>query len=188
MEDKRFYSEDNKVYTQEEFIEAFKDVDAIKKFKELPIVIIGYDSTVETMKHMRRVNELLLMLTKKILDRASEHDETKLSTQEKELFDKYTPLLKDCTYGSDEYKGFLAGLGEALEHHYQHNRHHPEYHKQGIEDMTLIDILEMLADWKAASERHDDGSIMKSIDESKDRFKLTKQLTNILKNTAKDYF
>ena len=43
----------------------------------------------------------------------------------------------------------------------------------------------MFFDWKAATERHDDGDIYKSLNINKDRFKISDQLINILKNTAK---
>jgi len=41
----------------------------------------------------------------------------------------------------------------ALEHHYALYRHHPEHFQNGIDDMNLIDLVEMFADWKASSER-----------------------------------
>ena len=51
--------------------------------------------------------------------------------------------------------------------------------------MDLFDLFEMLLDWKAASERHNNGDIFKSIQINKERFKLSNQLCNIFKNTAK---
>ena len=52
--------------------------------------------------------------------------------------------------------------------------------------MNLIDIVEMLVDWKAASERHDNGNIVKSIIHNVERFHLTEQLGSILLNTAEE--
>lgn len=52
-----------------------------------------------------------------------------------------------------------------------------------IENMNLIDVLEMLCDWKAASERHNDGNIKKSIEINANRFGLSPQLVKILENT-----
>lgn len=52
-----------------------------------------------------------------------------------------------------------------------------------VNDMNLIDLLEMFADWKAASERHNDGNIRKSIEKNADRFGLSPQLVRILENT-----
>ena len=39
------------------------------------------------------------------------------------------------------------------------NRHHPEHFgEDGIRGMNLPDVVEMLCDWKAASERTKDGA------------------------------
>ena len=50
--------------------------------------------------------------------------------------------------------------------------------------MNLIDMLEMICDWKAASERHADGDILKSIEINQKRFGYSDDLKNILINTA----
>lgn len=143
----------------------------------------NYDSTRDTLLHIKRVNELLVNFSCELLRRANRHDDSKLESPEKELFDIYTPKLKDCTYGSDQYKQYLKELKVALDHHYENNRHHPEHYEDGINEMTLYDLVEMLIDWKAASERHDDGDIYLSIDKNKDRFGLSDQLVKIFKNT-----
>ena len=72
----------------------------------------------------------------------------------------------------------------ALDHHYENNRHHPEHFKNGIKDMTLIDLIEMFCDWKTSSERHESGSILSSIDINKERFGYSEELASILLNTA----
>jgi hypothetical protein len=116
--------------------------------------------------------------------RAQNHDNSKLEKPEKELFDEYTPKLKNCTYGSDEYKGYLKGLGEALKHHYKFNSHHPEHYENGINGFDVFDLIEMIFDWKAATERHNDGDIRKSIDINKKRFEMSDQLCEIIENTV----
>lgn len=143
-----------------------------------------YDSKKDTLEHKRRVAQLMLEFTAKISHRAVNHDNSKLEDPEKEYFDIYTPLLKKLTYGSDEYKESLTNLQIALNHHYENNSHHPEFYKNGMDGMTLFDIIELFADWKAATERHEDGSIAKSLDINKGRFKMSDQLHNIFKNTA----
>ena len=50
--------------------------------------------------------------------------------------------------------------------------------------MNLIDLLEMICDWKASSERHADGDIFKSIEINQKRFGYSDDLKNILMNTA----
>ena len=144
----------------------------------------SYDSAKDTLLHIKRVNELLLLFAKELMDRAVCHDNSKLHEPEKPLFDKMTPLLKDLTYGSEEYKKSLAELKPALDHHYSHNSHHPEYYKDGINDYNLFDLIEMFCDWKAASERHINGDIFKSIQINKDRFAMSDQLAKIFENTV----
>ena len=50
--------------------------------------------------------------------------------------------------------------------------------------MNIFDILEMLLDWKASSERQNDGNIRKSIDIATDRFNINPQLKQVLENTC----
>lgn len=72
----------------------------------------------------------------------------------------------------------------AIQHHYAACTHHPEHFKNGINDMNIFDILEMLLDWKASSERQNDGNIRKSIDIATDRFNINPQLKQVLENTC----
>lgn len=143
-----------------------------------------YDSKADTLLHIKRVAQLLTEAATELIRRANVHDNSKLESPEKELFDVFTPKLKNCTYGSDEYKGFLSELKVALDHHYKENSHHPEHYEAGINGFDLFDLIEMFFDWKAATERHADGDIMKSIQINKDRFKISDQVADILANTA----
>ena len=62
----------------------------------------AYDSEADTLKHIKRVNELLLFACQDLLKRAMQHDDSKLIEPEKSRFDEMTPKLKGMTYGSDE--------------------------------------------------------------------------------------
>lgn len=145
---------------------------------------MSYDSKADTLLHIKRVAELLMNASTELLERAKVHDNSKLESPEKEVFDRCTPFLKDLTYGSDEYKRVLKELEPALNHHYRENSHHPEHYFHGVDGMNLFDVLEMFMDWKAAGERHTDGDIYKSIGINKKRFNLSDQLERILINTA----
>lgn len=141
-----------------------------------------YDSAPETLKHIKRVNQLLLLFTEDVLQRAAVHDQSKLEEPEKSTFDKITPLLRNTTYGSEEYKTIMRENKPGIEHHQLNNTHHPEYYKNGIDGMSLMDIVEMFFDWKAASERHADGNIYKSIEIQQKRFNIAEQLSNIFRS------
>lgn len=154
-----------------------------------------YNSRVDTKKHIKTVRHFLNKFRKLLAERGKRHDASKLKSPEKEAFDEFTPRLAESTYGSDEYKNFLKEMGSALDHHYFHNRHHPEYFLMGpeanagcvqspLERMSLIDIVEMLMDWKAASMRHDNGDIIESIKLNQGRFGYSEELKRILLNTV----
>jgi hypothetical protein len=144
-----------------------------------------YDSTQDTLKHIETVQKLLFVVSRKLHALALKHDKSKLEAPEKPIFDEYTPKLKDSTYLSDEYKTYLKEMKVGLDHHYAENRHHPEHFPNGINDMTLIDLIEMFVDWLAATKRHNDGDINRSIKVNKDRFEYDNQLESILNNTAR---
>jgi hypothetical protein len=140
-------------------------------------------SNYETMKHIDTVQKCINIIITELMKRGEEHDQTKLDTPELEQFAELTPKLAGATYGSEEYKKFLEELKPTLAHHYSRNRHHPEHHKNGVDDMNIIDLVEMLCDWKAATLRSHDGNLKKSIDHNMERFGLSPQLTKILENS-----
>lgn len=138
----------------------------------------------DTWWHIHRVRQLIGGCIRELLSRSEEHGLTKLDNPEVALFAEVTPKLAGCTYGSAEYEDYRKQLSTALAHHYGQYRHHPEHFKNGIDDMNLIDLMEMLCDWKASSERHNDGNILKSIEKNASRFTICPQLVKILENTA----
>ncbi len=64
----------------------------------------------------------------------------------------------------------LASIQPAIQKHYKRNSHHPEHYKNGFLDMTELDKLELIADWKSATKRHKNGNIYKSIEINQERF------------------
>lgn len=144
---------------------------------------MDYDSTADTLTHIRRVQALLGRMARALMERGEVHDTSKLGPEEKPLFDEMTPLLKTLTYGTDEYKASLARLGTALKHHYAENSHHPEHYENGVAGMNILDVVEMLCDWKAASERTKDGDFQKSVEIGIERFKIDPQLAAIFRNS-----
>jgi hypothetical protein len=159
-----------------------------------------YDSRADTRDHIKKVRLYLVDVAQRLLARGDDHDASKLVEPEKSAFDIATPKLANLTYGTPEYKQSLADLGAALEHHYAANSHHPEHYENGVAGMSLLDLIEMLVDWKAASLRmrkptpaapgraeaptYDPSNFGASIMLNQDRFGLSDQLTSILLNTA----
>jgi len=144
----------------------------------------NFDSSAETLKHIRRVNDLLLDVCHELMIRAKKHDQSKLEDPEKAAFDEATPKLKNLKFGTEEYRESTRLIKPALDHHYSVNSHHPQHYENGINGMNLFDIVEMFCDWKASGERTADGDIYKSIEINAERFGISKQLKQILINTA----
>ena len=148
---------------------------------------MNYDSTIDTTLHINRVRFLLGQVAICLLERGSKHDASKLEPPEKAIFDAVGNRLAVITYEGEEYKQSLTELKVALDHHYLHNTHHPEHYPNGIDGMSLLDLVEMLIDWKAASERHPGGmNIAGSIEVGSQRFSVGEQLKKILLNTVKE--
>jgi hypothetical protein len=147
---------------------------------------MAYDSTGDTLRHSLRVGELIVDVIGQLCERSVHHDLSKTEPPEVEAFDEHSPRLAHLVYGSDEYRAELRAMRPAVEHHYQVNRHHPEHFADGVDGMTLVDLVEMLADWKAAGERHagNDIGLRASLEIQRERFGLSDQLLRILGNTA----
>lgn len=116
----------------------------------------------KTEEHVRRVRVNMNVLRLNLLERAIDHDKSKFIEPE---FSGYAALeadLSTITYGTLEYREALQEAHHVIGHHYAGNDHHPEHFDGGMEDMNLLQLMEMLADWKAASERSRDGDLSKS--------------------------
>ena len=150
---------------------------------------MAYDSTVDAKKHIAAIQRLFNnVIIPELEKRKESHDESKFKSPERETYDKYIPMLKETKYGSDEYYEVRKKMEqEGLKHHYEVNRHHPEHFPGGINDMTLIDIVEMFCDWYAASLNSDTG-FKSGLKNNKNKFHMSEQLYQIFLNTYKEYF
>jgi len=153
-----------------------------------------YDSRPETQAHIDRVRHFLTLAAKNLSGRAACHDDSKLVPPELAAFDIATPKLAGMEYGSEEYKQSLRDLGPALQHHFEENDHHPEHYENGVQGMSLMALIEMLCDWRAASERSkqrtDDPERMKTFESglayNQERFGYSDEVAEILRNTVKE--
>jgi len=137
-----------------------------------------------TREHVARVQHFMVEFAEGLIARALIHDESKYDPEEANDFARVLPELRGLTYGSDEYKAKLGEIKPAIDRHYQHNSHHPEHHENGIEGMDLLDFVEMFCDWRAATERHENGDMNNSIAINAHRWKMCRQTISLLQNTV----
>ena len=57
-----------------------------------------YDSREDTKQHIQQVRVFIKRIAGAIMDRGDCHDQSKLHSPEKEIFDEYTPKLATTTY------------------------------------------------------------------------------------------
>lgn len=140
-------------------------------------------ANLETVSHIQEVQSNLHKVIVALLERARVHDQSKLASPELKYFTDAAGKLEGLTYGTDAYNKNLEAIKPALEHHYAHNRHHPEHFANGVDDMNLVDLIEMICDWDASADRQNAGNVRLGIAKAIERFKISPQLASILKNT-----
>lgn len=140
-------------------------------------------------KHKWRVFQLMSKMSQEVMSRGNLHDNSKFEPEELPYYVAATEDFEKYPFGTDGYKKAKDSLGSAVIHHYQHNRHHPEHFSDGVKGMNLIDLLEMLCDWKSATQNHPDkpGDMRKSLEWATEKYKISPELAQILYNTARDY-
>jgi hypothetical protein len=156
--------------------------------------VSAYDSRPETREHIDRVRHFIRIAQHNLASRSVAHDRSKLVEPELSAFDIATPKLANLVYGTEEYKQSLRDLGPALQHHFEANDHHPEHFGNGVAGMSLMALIEMLCDWRAASERTkqrtDDPEKVATFESglkfNQERFGYSDELAEILLNTARE--
>lgn len=137
---------------------------------------------IKNYEHILSVQAKLNRVAAELVNRGNIHDRSKLVSPEAEGFGE-APDLSSMEYNSAEYNANLKKLNETLAHHYANNSHHPQHFKNGVDDMNLLDIIEMMCDWADSCKRNKNGNLRKSIEENGNRFGLSPQLIRILENT-----
>lgn len=138
------------------------------------------------IQHIQWVMHGMALMQMHLVQRALTHDRSKIREGwERNIYAQVVPEFEGKRFGTPEHQAVGDKLGPAWQHHLAHNAHHPEHHPEGINSMTLIDLIEMLCDWKAASLRQRQGSLQDSITLLKDQHGIGDQLETILRNTAR---
>lgn len=130
----------------------------------------------DMVRHIQKVSDFCLKIAKEFEDRALLHDRSKLGQQEFKLYKELLPEMKKHKFGSKEYNE----VAKKFQFHFDNNpSHHPQAHKNGINDMNLFDMLEMFADWASVG-----SNMNESILTNAQRFGMSQQLVTLFRNTA----
>lgn len=112
-----------------------------------------------TREHIARVQNCLAVMAKatkhgrELLQRGREHDASKFSEEERIPYIWLTEYHR-CRHSGQPFSyppGMEEQVEAAIQHHMSANRHHPEYYANP-NDMTDVDIIEMVCDWTAMAQ------------------------------------
>ncbi len=112
------------------------------------------------------------------------HDQSKYSSPELPLIHQKA-RLDSIPLNTPEYYDALAQIKTAVQAHYECNTHHPEHYANGVLDMGLLDLMEMICDWRVAAEMNGT-DLAVSFDKCVERFDIPQELRTVLLNTYKE--
>lgn len=141
------------------------------------------DNATKTWDHKKDVFKVGSKVLSNLYTRFMCHDDSKMEDPEFDVFSEVTSKLSKMEYGSEEYNQCLEDIKPALDAHYSKNDHHPQFFSNGIKDMHLLQLIEMLVDWYCSTKRQDAGNIRQSIEKNRERFGYSKELEQIFINT-----
>lgn len=130
------------------------------------------------LRHQTLVRKYLLALARELEARALLHDLSKLDLDEFGGFVEINQIARKHKFGSPEYKASVQN--DAVTLHYSRNPHHPEFHPGGLNDMNLLDLIEMVVDWRAASETYGKTLMSESLRIQKERYKMTDEQFHLI--------
>lgn len=140
---------------------------------------------VTMLRHVGIVRRNIKRISEGLERRAEVHDISKLSLEEFSGFVEVNQIARKYPFGSKEYKESLKD-NDVINLHFSRNSHHPEFYPNGISDMSLLDIIEMVCDWKAASETYGRTSFFDALVIQAERFKLDEKQMWLIALIAKE--
>lgn len=112
-----------------------------------------------TSEHIARVKNCLCLLAKEtehgdeLTRRGEIHDASKFGNVERVPYIWLTEFHR-CRQNNEPFSypdGMEDSVKNAIRHHMTKNRHHPDFHADP-NDMTDVDIIEMVCDWTAMAQ------------------------------------
>ena len=143
----------------------------------------------KTKYHIMDVGKVGCTFSHSLRTRLNKHDKSKLSEPEASMFAKHGKKLSELKYGTKEYSKEIEDMKkDCLLHHYKYNSNHPEHYENGVNDMNLIDIIEMLCDWIASCDRTKDGNFQESLKINMERFNIQEPLRSIILRSERYFY
>jgi hypothetical protein len=118
-----------------------------------------------TNEHIERVRRCLTLLAEgteygeELIERAVVHDASKFGDEERIPYVWLTEYHR-CRRSGETFEypeGVADRVKLAIRHHVTSNRHHPEFHADP-NDMSDVDLIEMVCDWTAMAQEFGEGS------------------------------
>lgn len=112
-----------------------------------------------TKEHIERVRRCLTVMASvteyadELKERARIHDASKYGPEERIPYIWLTEYHR-CRRSGEPFSypdGMEERVRSAIDHHMTTNRHHPDFHDDP-NDMTNVDLIEMVCDWTAMSQ------------------------------------
>lgn len=110
-------------------------------------------------------------LATKLMSRGCEHDNSKFEPEE---FRRMAQILNGRQCFTDANVQLSPEEVKAIKHHWEGNRHHPEFFDNS-DDMTELDVIEMVCDWFARSIQYGTDFIPFVKERQENRFKFSKK-------------
>lgn len=141
----------------------------------------------DTLRHIQAVQTNMDEMIALLRARSNKHDLSKLQEPEMTGYAGLHADMRGVSYGTPEYAAVIERYRSTVEHHYNHNDHHPQHHAAGVAGMSMLMLLEMLADWKAAAEQRDTGgSLSRSLDHYEQQPACDRTIARLLRQTAEE--
>lgn len=138
-------------------------------------------------EHRIRVKKRILDFIHELFYRMHSHDMSKLEEPEYSLWKKMDQEPR-YPYGTPEYIDKIKRNKDVFELHYMHNTHHPEHYYNGVSDMDLVDLIEMLIDWISYKDEISIKDAVELIEMQSERYNMSEDLKSIMKNTLFRHF
>lgn len=128
------------------------DFNLQEALKQLDDTVVHKHFVMDSAQKMARffLNDNNFKMASDIMNRAYIHDNSKFLNEE---FDALAKISNDMSCMQDAKQSLSKLKEEAIKIHWKNNKHHPEYWKN-YNDMSDLDIIEMVCDWHSRSTQY----------------------------------